>query len=223
MGRWCVATAVALCAVVFGLAVVACSSPREQVLGDQAANFIEAGAAAFGCETPNQGCPCSNEGAAAACGEVTVRSGDYLECSKGTRTCTGGHWGACVGDRVTTSSSTAGLHALNLGQSTACTNNPCDPYCNAFVDTPDGMAPPDGMVVGNGGLTLTGGSGGLDGGGATCTTATLVGTVYDPAGNHPVPNALVRVVDQNTIDIVSCDTYTGPQGMNSLPPTGPSR
>ena len=114
-----------------------------------------------------------------------------------------------------------GIHALALGQSEPCSSNPCDPYCNEFVDTPEGVALPNGLTVGDGGLTLSGvasdggvASPGLD---ASCpwvadagafATTTLTGTVYDPAGDNPIYEAFVRLANP-TINITACDEGNG--------------
>jgi hypothetical protein len=56
-------------------------------------------------------------------------------------TCTGAQkWGSCVGDTVVDRVISGGnLHISALGASMVCTNNPCDPYCNQFVDTAGGI------------------------------------------------------------------------------------
>jgi hypothetical protein len=52
------------------------------------------------CAAPSTGCPCEIEGEYVVCGVVHDRIGDYVRCSPAFRTCRGGVWGDCVGDRV---------------------------------------------------------------------------------------------------------------------------
>ncbi|MGH7440290.1 MAG: hypothetical protein ACRENE_31745 [Polyangiaceae bacterium] len=91
--------------------------------------------------------------------------------------CVGPNWGACVGetDVLTTKNLVAagGLHTLSLGATMACPDagalsNVCDPYCNYFLDTPDGGV--DGgagsIIVTDGGITIDpAADGGVTGGG----------------------------------------------------------
>jgi hypothetical protein len=88
------------------------------------------------CATPNPGCPCADVGAVGECGKVELKLGTYVACSMGKMTCTGAQkWGSCVGDTVVDRVISGGnLHISALGASMVCTNNPCDPYCNEFVD-----------------------------------------------------------------------------------------
>jgi hypothetical protein len=58
----------------------------------------------------NEAQPCEEEGARIECGRVTERHANYVTCSMGYQTCTGGIWGACIGERAmqpTTDTSTA--------------------------------------------------------------------------------------------------------------------
>ncbi len=98
------------------------------------------------CDTPNQGCACDTEAELVDCGQVERVSGDYVSCSMGHRTCTGGKWGACVGDSISTLHVPASNeHILGLGTSTDCTlANPCDPYCRTVLDTASDLPLPDG-------------------------------------------------------------------------------
>jgi hypothetical protein len=49
------------------------------------------------CRVAAEGCPCTDEGDSVACPGATIRTGNYTSCSPGTRTCSDGAWGACVG------------------------------------------------------------------------------------------------------------------------------
>jgi hypothetical protein len=109
------------------------------------------------CETPNTGCVCDTPDQVVDCGQVERVSGDYVSCAMGQRTCVDGAWGACIGDRVATMSVPAGRRTQSLGVSQSCPDNPCDPYCQRFVDNTAGLALPDGGPLvgdGDGGLTL---------------------------------------------------------------------
>ena len=109
------------------------------------------------CETPNKGCVCDTPDQVVDCGQVERISGDYVSCTMGKRTCEAGTWGDCVGDRVATLSVPAGGRRTQaLGSSQACIDNPCDPYCQRFVDNTLWLVLPDGGPFGiDAGLVLT--------------------------------------------------------------------
>lgn len=155
------------------------------------------------CSSPNTGCACDAEGVTTSCGEVIRRSGDYVTCSEGKRTCVGGKWGGCVGDSIHVKGAPVtlgGQHILGLQQNPSqCQNNPCDPDCTNYED--------NGVGLDAQGLTLTD-SGGttLSEVGPTCVnlqcqiptcdgggTTSITGTVRDPAGVNPIYNATVYV------------------------------
>ncbi|MEI9940759.1 MAG: PA14 domain-containing protein [Pseudomonadota bacterium] len=107
------------------------------------------------CETPNKGCACENADEVVDCGQVERRSGDYVSCTIGKRTCEGNTWGDCIGDRVATLSAPAGgQQAQGLGNPAACTDNPCDPYCQRVVDDAVGLNLDGGPFINDGGLTI---------------------------------------------------------------------
>ena len=110
------------------------------------------------CATPTEGCACSSEGTIASCGKVVQRSGTYVTCSEGTTTCSSGKWGACTSDYTSTQDLSTGLQLQGLGASQTCANNPCDPYCNTFVNDPSGLdgGPDSGLIFSDSGITLTG-------------------------------------------------------------------
>ncbi len=126
--------------------------------GDQKPNALDGtGSVGTGpCATPDMGCPCDTPGQVVECGKVYQRDGDYVTCSIGTRTCMGAEWGECLGDRVQKQSvkKSFTLYPANLGGSSACAN-PCDPYCNNFIDDPKGLDAGT-MTVVDGALTNTG-------------------------------------------------------------------
>ena len=189
------------------------------------------------CTPGAEGCSCETAGATADCGRVHEQSGHYITCSVGHATCTNGKWSACVGDHLVTKSlpnwqlGATGYHTT-AGVAIAC-SNACDPNCSSlggvFTDI-DASTGSTFKPVGDSGITLdTDGSVTLknDAGNcvglqcqiATCSTAgvttTLTGTVYDPAGNVPLPNASVYVPIFRDAALpalgsgVSCDTCGG--------------
>lgn len=108
------------------------------------------------CQTPNTGCGCGDPGQTVDCGQVERRSGDYVSCSVGVRTCgENGKWGACIGDSISTLSVSAlSQRTQSLGMQQACIDNPCDPFCQRQTDTADGLDFDGGPFTNNGGLTI---------------------------------------------------------------------
>jgi hypothetical protein len=198
-----------------GAAIWACSSSKNPpVPGNAYGTGPEGGIPA--CAEPAIGCSCPQEGATTPCGTVTTRSGDYVACSMGKRTCTGGIWGICEGQQMTTRHAPPkrkgnGFHVLGLqAEGGACkSDDPCDPYCDEYIDTPGGVDGGAGFETVDGGLQLAPTS---DGG--ACPT-TVSGTVMDPGLNvglsgitvyqpTAAPAALVDPVGGATLP--PCDT-----------------
>lgn len=107
--------------------------------------------------------PCA-DGATRACGIVLRQHDGVADCMQATQLCHGGVWGVCgESGPVTTKSVPAGagagddggvaaaLSTKSLGPASACATNPCDPYCQTFVDTTDGGLALDGLVYADGG------------------------------------------------------------------------
>lgn len=105
------------------------------------------------CAVPNTGCECNQPGRTVECGKVESRDGDYVSCSMGKRVCDGARWGECIGSEISTKIA-GGLRFKGLGQSSACFDNPCDPYCNNYIDDVDGGIGAEGGFVSDGGLAL---------------------------------------------------------------------
>ena len=109
------------------------------------------------CDTPNKGCSCEKLDEVVDCGQVERRSGDYVSCSMGKRTCGADNtWGDCIGDSVATLNVPAnGQRTLGLGtMSQACIDNPCDPYCQRVVDDSVGLTFDGGALSTDGGIVL---------------------------------------------------------------------
>ncbi len=199
---------------------------------------LSMGGAASGCGSSNdadpscalnaEGCGCPSEGATVACAETVSNDFDSVTCRNGTRTCSGGKWGACIGTKMSVQSHPK-LHAKGTAPA-PCVSNPCDPGCMTFDDVP-GDIDAGGAVVPADGGGITIGEGGEAGwvGGSTCTglqcqvdacsgdyTLTqITGKVYDPAGKNPIYNVLVYVPNASLaplVDGVSCDSCVGGSG-----------
>ena len=91
-----------------------------------------------------QGTPCE-PWATRACGIELGTFDGRTSCATGIQVCEGGSWGTCMADasRGVTSVPAAPVGGGSLaiqvvgGSSTNCVDNPCDPYCRIFQDTPD--------------------------------------------------------------------------------------
>ncbi len=104
----------------------------------------------YRCANPDEGCPCSEEGATVLCGDVASRTESQVTCKMGERVCQGGTWSACAVDPVEPKIVTKGLGGVS-----GCVGNPCDPYCKSFPDTPDPTLSNDAGIVGtDAGLTV---------------------------------------------------------------------
>lgn len=97
---------------------------------------------------------------------MKYQSGDYVACEVGTRACVDGSWGACVGTSTVTTKARAPSVAPQglMNASAPCPTtgplaNPCDPYCNHYVDDAVGLTPDGGVTSTGGGLTIPGASG----------------------------------------------------------------
>jgi len=56
------------------------------------------------CATPEEGCPCSEEGVVLDCGNITRTVGTYVYCFPAQRTCESGQWSPCEGDEFAATS-----------------------------------------------------------------------------------------------------------------------
>jgi hypothetical protein len=195
------------------------------------------------CATPSDGCPCAAEGEIIDCGRTTRRSGDYLTCSMGQRTCAGGLWGACIGDRISEIAAPAdGVGTKGLAPAPTKCLDPCDPFCVQYVDDAIGFdAGPDApLIERDGGMTLPGGGRRADAG-PVCTGLTvapspqvmtitalpsglaggLLGEYFNNPGTAvpatPLPSTwTVRARRQDaTIDFNWGNSAPGPTGVNA--------
>ncbi len=187
--------------------LTACGPSQES--GDPGGSPGGPDASAAGlCATPNTGCPCNDPGQTVDCGSVVQQSGGYVTCSEGTRTCGVGGWGECLGQFITTKAApSGGLQVQGLNPSTPCTNNPCDPACNTFIDNPVGLdaGVDSGLTINEAGVTLTGVPVSI----ATCTSMQIVPNTA-PAKDlavttmAPSPNTV-----QYTASILPASCYAG--------------
>jgi hypothetical protein len=116
------------------------------------------------CASPQEGCPCDNEGESLDCGKVVDTYDDYVVCSPGTRTCTDGLWGECIGTSVEQKETANYVRkrtaladskaTMALGSTSATCSNPCDPQCSQIADEPGDFDAGIGFVNKDTGLTL---------------------------------------------------------------------
>lgn len=130
------------------------------------------GAVTFECTCDHEapGCECTEQGKRIACGQVESQVGGQTVCGYGESVCDNGAWSPCIiNNTVTLAPSGDGdKQGQVLGGPSACTTNPCDPYCNTFIDDPSGLTDPlSGILETDAGLTLVGD---LDIPPAQCTT-----------------------------------------------------
>jgi hypothetical protein len=78
----------------------------------------------------------------------------------GRRQCKNGVWGACIGDRIATTSSRwpSGVHALTLGSVSTCIDDPCDPFCLNYIDSAQGLDAGAPLTLRDGGLSTVEGT-----------------------------------------------------------------
>jgi hypothetical protein len=109
------------------------------------------------------GTPCLPEGASRPCHVALGTHDGIVSCFQGTQACTGGQWGACQGAGSVTGQSlrgarlesAGGLRLESLSTPVGCSNDPCDPTCQTYNETPDAGIVPDGSTVV---VAITGGS-----------------------------------------------------------------
>lgn len=122
------------------------------------------------CATPNAGCACDAPSQVVECGQVQRQAAGQVWCSVGHRTCAvDGAWGDCQieGLKVLAAPAT-GQRSQALGSSKACTDNPCDPFCQQIVDSGTDLdLPPGFQETMEGGITLVSKEGSLNDTGCT--------------------------------------------------------
>lgn len=126
------------------------------------------------CSRPGPGCACDDEGAQVKCGEVVRKDQGQTICGPGVSTCIDGRWSDCAinySDLVSVPDAPPGFEARGLGTPTPCTNNPCDPYCVTYPDTPGGLVDAGtNLDASDAGLTPTTDAGSLPCGARTCAS-----------------------------------------------------
>lgn len=88
------------------------------------------------------------EGAVQPCHLVLGEHAGVISCYEGTQTCTGGVFGSCANGEVfevsrsdldsQSEAGSASLRPLSFSTATACTDNPCNRYCQEFNEVPVG-------------------------------------------------------------------------------------
>jgi hypothetical protein len=85
--------------------------------------------------------PCT-DGVTRACGFPVKRQGNVVSCFRGTQSCQNGTWGQCANGTVTEEvhepPPSGGSRTQSLSDPVDCGDNPCDPFCKRFNETPDG-------------------------------------------------------------------------------------
>jgi hypothetical protein len=109
---------------------------------------------------PHPGCDCreDQEGVRAVCGRVELEVAGQITCGYGETVCEAGAWGECIVNNSVTLH--PGGDTSTLGPPGPCQNNPCDPYCKTFSPDNTTGETGQGIVLGNGGITLPGGQSG---------------------------------------------------------------
>jgi hypothetical protein len=115
------------------------------------------------CDPPRPGCACEVEGERVLCGKVESQIGEQKVCGLGYSVCTEGTYAPCIINNTITLAPAPpdagdlgpGNHPASLGGLGPCVNNPCDPTCQHFADTPTGLSSGDaGILATDAGLTL---------------------------------------------------------------------
>jgi hypothetical protein len=234
----------ALAVAVFpGVAFALSACRSSPALNDTSGNAFQVSSGAPpSCAPGRFGCACDALGASAPCGELVGHYGDYVTCSMGQSICQNGRWSACAGGTVVTKSLggfTIGNGGVRLLASPplACTDT-CDPGClwtvSSSADVDASRIVPgaeDGSVT----IQATKPATCM---GLQCQVATncgpgspttVTGTVFDPAGVHPLYNADVYIPIDPTGALppfssgASCDTCAGEAILNvvAIGKTGP--
>ncbi len=179
------------------------------------------------CGLPGEGCPCDSPGETVPCAATVSMESEQYTCQTGVRSCgDNSSWGACtLSQSFKVMSGAPPLHTEGTGVATACTSNPCDPYCSVIPDNAIGMESglvevgPDGSISIAPGATGSGpgtGCSGLVCQIASCPSGgmtTVSGTVYAPNGTLPLYNVLVYVPNSTVSPLATgavCDKCGSP-------------
>jgi hypothetical protein len=84
--------------------------------------------------------PCQ-DGARRECGVTLERQGNVVSCYHGVQHCVDQAWTECAEGTTETidvpeSTDEPGVRSQALGSPSPCVNNPCDPFCNDYTETP---------------------------------------------------------------------------------------
>src|ERR1700729_4192754 len=116
----------------------ACSQNNNPAIGGTGGTTTIGGGGGGTCGTPAPGCSCTTPGATAPCGSTISVSGNTVKCQKGTMECgRDDTWGQCWG--TTVALPLGRISHFVLASDAGTCNDPCDPYCQVFSDTPGGV------------------------------------------------------------------------------------
>jgi hypothetical protein len=91
-------------------------------------------------QRPSDTQPCE-EGVRRECGVTLDRQGSVVSCYHGVQDCVDGAWTECAQGTTETievpePAEEPGVGSQALGSASPCLNNPCDPFCNDYTETP---------------------------------------------------------------------------------------
>lgn len=182
--------------------LVSCSSKERPTLGNGGNAVLETqGDAGVNCVFDNTGCPCGAETVSKDCGEVKERVGDELWCMLGTRNCTNGVWGACVGQRTLSRRIppvNSSRRLTSLASSAVNCGNLCDPQCNYFPDAPAGVDAGSNLDVSDAGMSINATLGG------SCSTIIVAANPSDTVTLTDVTNPLPPASQKSITYTATC-------------------
>jgi hypothetical protein len=193
------------------------------------------------CATPNEGCACDVPDQVVDCGKIKYQSGDNVACEMGKRTCSAGHWGACIGETYGVKGQSLHIRSLKLlaladaGVTCTGSDTACDPFaCYQLADDTTGLTDAGpGMQVTEGGLSplpasdagavvTIGAYQGATNGVTACTGAANVGVGADGVGQACTPGGYDVCGQDYRCDPVTskCIWNGGPGYYDATLPTG---
>jgi hypothetical protein len=165
------------------------------------------------CVSPEQGCPCDDEGEAIECWPDALERDGVRVCMVGTRTCRSGAWSACENVRELTDANGLGV-VVAAASDDPFTCSSCEPRCFRAVDT---IRSADVMERGTGGLIFNPGTGGAENPGmpVTCTSGSCVSMERIGAGTSTPWNPTMANSEGVVRDPADGALVLGVLGINS--------